>query len=413
MSYFNATIQTKGKKVVHGIHAETKTEAMQLAKLKYKGTIIKVVPATIPLDKQAKEFFENLRKNFSKKKIKADMLIGAINQLAVMTNAGLSLNDSLIDIAKATNDPALKRILESLGGSINAGNSLSTSVKEYRYELGNLTIAMIELGEKTGQISDALTTLATMLEEIRDNVKKFKKSMAYPRNVMVAMAIAFSVLLTQVVPKFKTIFSKLGADLPLPTLILQSLSDGLVNYGVEILTIIVGSYMVFNYAIAHYDTVKYKFHWFLLHVKIIKGIILYATLSRFTLVFTELVRAGIPIVESLDTAISMIDNMVLKRKLLTLKTDVEKGLSLNEAFQGTGLFENMIIQMVTAGETGGQLDAMLGKVSDYYKMKFDTIIDTLQDAIEPIMLFIIAAMVILLALGIFMPMWGIADAAKH
>ena len=130
------------------------------------------------------------------------------------------------------------------------------------------------------------------------------------------------------------------------------------------------------------------------------------------LVFTELIKAGIPIAEALDTTISMVDNLVLKKKLQTLRNDISKGQSLVEAFENTKLFENMIIQMIGAGENGGQLDAMLGKVSDYYKMKFDNVIDTLQEAVEPIMLFVIACMVILLALGIFMPMWDIGNAAK-
>jgi general secretion pathway protein F len=129
-------------------------------------------------------------------------------------------------------------------------------------------------------------------------------------------------------------------------------------------------------------------------------------------VFSELVRAGIPIAEALETSIAMIDNLPLKRKLLGVRGTVEKGGSLNDGLADTGLFENMIIQMVSAGESSGQLDAMLEKVNDYYKMRFDAIIDGLSEAIEPIMLFIIASMVILLALGIFLPMWDMGNAVQ-
>lgn len=412
MSYFEVTVQSKGKKVKHGIHADSKVEALQLAKIRYKGIVIKAIPATIPLEEQLLESWQNLKDSLFKKKISQDSLISAITQLAVMTNAGLSIHDCIADIATSTSDETLKRILSHIAENIDAGKSLSESAEEYRYEFGNLTIAMIQLGEKTGNLSEALYSLAEMLEEIRNNIKKFKKAMAYPRNVMVAMAIAFSILLTFVVPKFEKIFSRLGSDLPLPTLILMSLSDLLRNYGLYLILGIAVFVFVFKYLSRHSEAFKYKFHQTLLRTKIIKDIIFYATLSRFMLVFTELIKAGIPIAEALDTTISMVDNLVLKKKLQTLRNDISKGLSLVEAFENTKLFENMIIQMIGAGESGGQLDAMLGKISDYYKMKFDNVIDTLQEAVEPIMLFVIACMVILLALGIFMPMWDIGNAAK-
>ncbi len=139
---------------------------------------------------------------------------------------------------------------------------------------------------------------------------------------------------------------------------------------------------------------------------------MYATLSRFTLVFAELVRAGIPIAEALDTAISMVDNLPLKDKLSAVRSTVEKGGNLHNGLKETGLFENMIIQMVSAGETSGQLDSMMQKVAEYYKMKFDAIIDGLAESIEPIMLIIIASMVLLLALGIFLPMWNMGEAVS-
>jgi len=148
----------------------------------------------------------------------------------------------------------------------------------------------------------------------------------------------------------------------------------------------------------------------LLKTYLIKNIIKYSTLNRFTLVFSELIRAGIPIAEALETAVSMIDNLPLKRKLSSVRATVEKGGTLNDGLKDTKLFENMIIQMISAGEDSGTLDTMIQKVAEYYKMKFDAIIDGLSEAIEPIMLVIIAAMVILLALGIFLPIWGMGEA---
>jgi general secretion pathway protein F len=412
MKYFVATVLTKGKKEEIGLYAEDKKEANSFAKLKFSGIIIKVVEAPEPLDAQFKRFKTNFLQNIKKRKIKPDALIAAIRQLAVMTNAGISIHDSLSEIANATNDEALKFVFSKLADDINSGHSLSASMENFRFELGNLTIAMVQLGEKTGNLDEALYSLADMLEEIRANIIKFKKAMAYPRNVMIAMAIAFTVLISYVVPQFKAIFEELNADLPLPTQILLTLEYLFNNYGPYLLVIIAISFMTFKYLINNYKHIRFGWHQFLLKTYLIKNIIKFSTLSRFTLVFSELIRAGIPIAEALDTAISMIDNLPLKQKLLSVRRTVEKGGTLNKGLQKTELFENMIIQMVRAGEDSGTLDSMIRKVAEYYKMRFDAIIDGLSEAIEPIMLLIIASMVILLALGIFLPMWDMGNAVQ-
>ncbi len=412
MKYFLATVLAKGKRTTHGIYAESKKEASYIAKIKLNGIILKISESAPPLEEQFKRFKESLFKNAKRKKLKQDGLIAAIRQLAVMANAGISIHDSLSEIANATTDKNLQAILNAIADDINSGLSMSQSMENFRFELGNLTLAMIELGEKTGNMAESLYKLADMLEEIRRNVIKFKKAMAYPRNVMIAMAIAFTVLISYVVPKFKAIFSQFHAELPLPTKILLFLEHALNTYGLFILAGMIIFFVGFRYAINHSIVVKMNWHKFLLKTYLIKNIILFGTLSRFTLVFSELVRAGIPIAEALETAIAMTDNLPLKEKLLNVRGTVEKGGSLNDGLADTGLFENMIIQMVSAGESSGQLDAMLDKVNDYYKMRFDAIIDGLKEAIEPIMLFIIAVLVTLLALGIFMPMWDLGQAVK-
>lgn len=410
MKYFIATVLTKGKKEDFPLYAQDKKQATEIIKLKQPGILIKVNEAVEPLEAQFKRFKEDLLKNVKKKKLRPDALIAAIRQLAVMTNAGISIYDSLSDIARSTSDETLKKVFGKLAEDINSGHSLSRAMENFRFELGNLTIAMIELGEKTGNLDEALYSLANMLEEIRANVIKFKKAMAYPRNVMIAMAVAFVILISYVVPNFKTMFEKLHAELPMPTKILLFLEHLFNTYGLYVLAALFISFSIAKYMINNYDDVRFKWHQLLLKTYLIKNLIMFATLSRFTLVFSELVRAGIPIAEALDTAISMIDNMPLKMKLSTVRSAVEKGSPLNKGLEDTKLFENMILQMVRAGEDSGTLDAMIKKVAEYYKMKFDAIIDGLSEAIEPIMLAIMAAMVILLALGIFLPMWDMGNA---
>lgn len=412
MKYFVATILTKGKKHDQGFYAESKKEAHYLAKIKYSGMVLKVTEASPPLEDQLRRLKESIFSNVKKRKLKPDGLIASIRQLAVMANAGISIHDSLREIADATTDQTLQIVLGTMADDINAGHSLSQSAHKFSFELGNLSLAMIELGEKTGNMAEALHKLANMLEEIRRNIIKFKKAMAYPRNVMIAMAIAFTVLISYVVPQFKAIFEQLNAELPLPTKILLFLEHLFNTYGLYVVGAIFIFIFVFKYMINHSRDFRYKWHQFLLRLYLIKNIIMYSTLNRFTLVFSELIRAGIPIAEALETSIAMIDNLPLQERLLTVRATVEKGGSLHSGLAETKLFENMIIQMISAGESSGQLDSMMEKVMEYYKMRFDAIIDGLSEAVEPIMLFLIACMVILLALGIFLPMWDMGNAVN-
>lgn len=413
MKYFVATVMAKGKKSDYGFYAESKKEATYIAKVKHQGVVVKVEEGSAPLDEQLKRFKESITSNLKKKKLKPDLLIASIRQLAVMINAGISINDSLSEIANASDDPNISAVMQSIADDINSGQSMSKSMEKFRFQLGGLTLAMIELGEQTGNMADALYRLATMLEEIRSNVIKFKKAMAYPRNVMIAMAVAFTILISYVVPQFKQIFEELGANLPAPTVLLLTLEHLFNNYGPYLIALLIVAYIVFNYMLNNSKEFRYGWHQLMLKTFLIKSLIKFGTLNRFTLVFSSLIRAGIPIADALDTSTSMIDNMVLKNKLLTVKNAVEKGSSLSEGLSDTGLFENMIIQMISAGEAGGQLDSMMEKVTEYYKMKFDEIIDNLSEAIEPIMLTVITAMVLLLALGIFLPMWSLGEAVKN
>jgi len=412
MKYYQIELLLKGKKESIVIKAENREEALQLAKLKQGGVILRIKETTPPLEDRIKDIQDKLLAYFKQKKVKPDSLIASIRQIAVMTNAGIPIYDALKEIANSTVDKNLKDILNQIAEDINSGLSLSKSVENFQYQLGSLTITMIKLGEQTGNMPEALFTLANILEEIRENIIKFKKAIRYPIVTLSAMAIAFVVLIMFVVPKFKSIFKRFKAELPPPTKILLWLEHAFSTYGLQIL----GGFATFIFIVVYFyrnnKSFKYQVDKYLLKIYLIKDIIYYATLSRFTLVFTELVSSGIPVAEALDSAVGMIDNSYIKEKLDSVKIYVGRGVSLTDAFKETGLFENMIIQMIGAGESSGQLDAMMRKISDYYRMKFNYILDNMSSYIEPILLTIIAGLVLLLALGIFLPMWDMAKVVK-
>jgi len=412
MKYYSATLLLKGVKESHLVKAKDRADAINRIKKEYKGTLLKVEEVSPPVEDIVKEFLNTFKSFLENRKVHIKHLVAAIRQLSVMTSAGISIHDALNEIAKSTTDKQLKKILIEAYEDINAGLSLSHTFNRYKANVGGLTIAMIELGEQTGNISKALENLVDMLEEIEDNIAKFKKAMRYPMITLGAMTIAFAILIMIVVPKFKSIFDKFHTELPMPTRILLNIENILNSYGLLALsglslTIIITIYLYRK----NYDF-KYNIDALLLKIYLIKDIIFLSTLNRFTIVFTELVHSGIPIADALNSATNMIDNAILKEKLETVKISVSRGISLTESFKETGVFENMVIQMINAGENSGQLDSMMRKVTDYYRMRFNYILDNLSSLLEPIMLTIIAALVLLLALGIFLPMWDMTGAVN-
>ncbi len=413
--YFKVTLISKGQRLDHIVEAGNKYDAITKAKRDEPYSVAveaKEVPA--PLS----EIFARIGRDLSKMtkgKISIDQKISTIRQVAVMTDAGIAIHDTLEDVAENTENKRLKEIYNTLSADINAGKSMSDAMDKYSEEFGHVALAMTRLGENTGNFPASYHKLADILENIRDNVAKFKKAIRYPLITLTAMAIAFTVLIMVVVPKFRDIFEKLNTDLPVPTKILLSIEYGFSHYGILILVILFASIYTLIFTYKNNKDFKYNVDKLLVHPKfyLINKVIFLSTMHKYTLVFGELVKSGIPVSEALETAVGMVDNLYIKDKLLTVNANIGRGLSLAESFDQTELFENMLLQMIKAGEASGQLDSMLDKVTGYYDMRFQDIIDNLSTYIEPIMMFFIAGLVLLMALGIFLPMWDLGSAVKN
>jgi type II secretory pathway component PulF len=333
--------------------------------------------------------------------------ISFFEQLAVMLDAGIPVLKSINEIKRSVKDDFLLVIIDSVIKEINNGSSLSKAFEQYETTFGTLSISMIRLGDKTGDMAKALFRLVKMLEEIRDNQEKFRKAISYPRNVVIAIVFAFVVMINYVIPKFKVIFDRFDSDLPIITQFLIGTEKLFSEYGLLLLL----TTLTALFTILFYKKRSEKFAYFLdsitLKIYLIKDIVLYSTLSRFTSVFSELLNSGVSIYDSLQISISMVDNRIIREQLLISYEQINRGKSLHESFEETQLFENMVIQMVATGEGSGELQEMLNNISNYYKRKFDGIISNLESAIEPIILLFVGILVTLLALGIFMPVWDL------
>ena len=412
--YFKVTLLEKGKKSSLVLEADNKRVAAAKAKREHPKSVVVAIEQTgAPVEDIANKIGKDFGKLF-KKKIKEEDKIATIRQIAVMTDAGIPIHDTLDDVAKNTSDKRLQEIFFNLASDINAGKSMSQAIRPYQEEFGHVVMAMTELGEQTGNFPESYHKLANILENVRDNKAKFKKALRYPLITLTAMGIAFVILIMLVVPKFRAIFEELHAELPLPTVILLKTEYAFSHYGLYLLMGLFA--IIYSVIFLYKNNPSFKYHMdkLMIHPKfyLINKVIFLSTMYSYTLVFGELVKAGIPVAEALGTAVGMVENAYMKERLDSVTANIGRGMSLTEAFEQTELFENMLLQMIKAGEASGQLDNMLSKVTEYYNMRFQDIIENLSAYIEPIMMFFIAGLVLLMALGIFMPMWDLGKAAK-
>ena len=413
MKYYKVTFVFKGKEEQTIIKSLNKSEAILDAKKVGKGLLIKIEEIPMPLEEKIKVLKNIFEDKFLRKKLNYPAYISAIRQLTVLLKAGISLKDSLEDIANNTQDNLIKEIFSNAAEAIDSGKSLSDVFKDYEAYVGGISLAMIRLGEQTGDLVYALENLADIYENMYENRKKMIKALRYPVITLIAIAGAFTFLILIVVPKFKAMFEQLKAELPLPTRILLLMEKILSNYGFLVLggltiTIIV---ITFLYKTSYHF--KVKMDKILLKTYLIGDIIEFSSLHRFLMTLSSLLKSGIPLVDALKISEGIISNEILKNKIKEVINGIHQGRSFSEMVTEEQLFNFIALRMISAGEKSGDLDIMLESAANYYEDRFQDIIDNMQAAIEPIMMAVIGGLVLLLALGIFMPMWDLANAAKN
>ncbi|NPA55902.1 MAG: type II secretion system F family protein [Epsilonproteobacteria bacterium] len=405
--YYKITYISKGKK--HTVIKEL-SDSKNIFRF-IDGKIISVVEIDAPLEIKIARL-KNMVLSFFQKSFDVDEFVSAIKQLATLIQAQIPIKEAIENIAENSADPLISEFFKDALNAIDSGLNLSSTFEKYKSQVGILAIAMVKLGEKTGRLGESLETLAEIYEEIEENKRRFKKAMRYPMMTMTALAVAFTILIYFVVPQFESVFKRFGANLPLPTQILLGLESILKSFGIFILLAIVVLFFLHRYYYDHSYKYRYKVDKILLQMPIFSDIILQSSFYKFLLVLKELTAAGISLVDSLDIAQEILENEVLKEKVEQVKINISKGKAFSTSLKEVGLLDNIALQMIMAGEESGSLDVMLENASGYYKSLFDRVIDGLSAKIEPIMVVVIGGFVLLLALGIFLPMWNLASAVK-
>ena len=361
---------------------------------------------------QKESISEKLSDLLSFKKIDLEEYISVLEQMYVMLDAGLAIDSILENIAANVKDRKLKKILLSVTNDIKAGLSLTDSVSKFEKELGVLSVSMFKLGEETGDLANAVKDLSVILSEILENRRLLKKATRYPTFIVIAMMVAFTIVILFVIPPFKSVFEQQSMTLPLPTRVLLLIDYVIKTYGL----IVVGGGILFFIVILFSYEKNIKVKLFLdraiLKVYIIGKVIELALIGRFVYVFEKLIAAGISVVDAFDIAVEIVDNEYMKEKMYLIRQNIITGGGIATGFEATGLFEPMIIQMIKSGEEAGALIEMLQKVSNYYLTKYRDLVANISTLIEPILIMAIAGFVLMLALGIFLPMWDMTKMAQ-
>ena len=407
MKYFKVKSKQKnGRRVEMTIKAMTADTAFEVVRNKYKLKPVSAVETTPP-------FYLKLYADMTKDKaIKYDDLIAAFKQMSFMINAGISIQATLEDLVKYTSNERLVGIFDEVLNGVNSGRTLTDAFSDHRLVIGGLPISMISLGEKTGNLAESLDMLVKNLEELRDNRAKFKKAMRYPTIVISAMAVAFVALCMLVIPQFKDIFNELGGELPLPTKILIGIEETLSNYGVFVAFGLAALIIFIKNRYKYSPSFKFQWDKYILKVKLIGRITFLSNITQYSTTLALMLKAGLSLEEGLESSSSLLANDFMKTNLSTVNRAIQRGVTLTDALTDTKYFDPMALQMINTGEQSGELDKMLTSVAEYYKIKYDYILDNMSAYIEPIMTFFLACLVLLLALGIFLPMWGLGAAAK-
>jgi len=413
MRFYKATFIYKGEKDNLILKALNKADAIVEAKKLHKGLLVEIDEIPMPFDEKVKIFKDIVLNKVLRKKLNYPAYISSIKQLSVLLKAGISLKDALEDISGHTKDTLISDIFAKAAEAIDSGKNLSDVFKEYENYVGGISVAMINLGEQTGDLVSALDSLAKIYENMYENRRKMIKALRYPVITLFAIAAAFTFLVLVVVPKFKAVFSMLHAKLPFPTRALLWTERALSNYGIYILFILILSIVLITFFYKTSSKFKFYVDKILLKTYLIKNIIEYATLTRVLHTLASLIKSGIPLVEALKITEGIVENEIIKEELKIIIKGINQGKSLAEMVSETNFVNYVALRMISAGEQSGELDSMLESAAKYYGDKFQDIIDNMQALIEPIMLVFIGILVLWLALGIFLPMWDLASAAKN
>ncbi|MCK8095655.1 MULTISPECIES: type II secretion system F family protein [unclassified Pseudoalteromonas] len=367
------------------------------------------IPISISLveTKNNIKLFDNL---FSEK-ITLDDMIMFSRQMYSLLKAGIPIIRAMIGLADTTQNKEFKSVLLEVTRQLEQGRELSSALAIHNKVFSRLTISMVKVGEGSGRLEDAFYQLAIYFEKEQETRKRIKAAMRYPTFVILALLVAMIILNIFVIPTFASMFEKFDAELPLMTQILIGTSNFFVNYWWLLALMLVGGIVAWR---RYLNTSAGRFKWdhHKLKIPFVGDILKRTLLGRYSQSLAMVLRSGVPMTTGLSLTAHAVDNSYMEKAIITMRQDIEKGDSLLRASRSSELFSQLVLQMVAVGEETGRVDELLQEAADFYEREVDYDLRSLTAKIEPILTVFVAIMVLILALGIFMPMWNMMSAIK-
>ena len=370
-----------------------------------------VTPIDIQESQEGQEYNRDILHRMFAEKPGLDDLILFSRQMYILMKAGVPMTRSMLGLIQSTRNPYMADALRDVLSSIESGRELATSLARHPEIFSTLFVSLVRVGESTGRLEEAFLRIFQYLELEKETRQRVKAALRYPVFVLVAIAIAITIINIWVIPAFVGLFERSNVPLPWQTKFLIGTSNFFVNGWPFMLAILVIGIGGFRYYITtekgHYWWDKTK-----LRLPLVGGIIKRAILGRFARAFSMSLTSGVPLIQALTVVARSVDNDYIGESILGMRNGVERGDSLTRTAAATGQFSPLVLQMMAVGEETGEVDKLLAEVADYYEREVDYDIKNLSSTIEPVMIVAIGIMVLILALGVFLPMWDMAQVIK-
>ena len=347
---------------------------------------------------------------FNQKPIVVEDILVFSRQMHTLSKAGVPIFRAFAGLEASASKPTMIAMLQDIRSSLDQGRELSAAMARHPKAFSPFYVSMVQVGEMTGRLAEVFLNLHEQLEFDRDVRERVKQAMRYPIFVMVAMVVAVVILTVFVIPVFAKVFEGFHAQLPLLTRALLGLSGWMVSWWpLLVLTGMAGTLSVNSYLrtpAGHYrwDALK-------LRLPIVGDILLKGALARFARSFALAIQSSVPLVPALNVVVVTVDNDFISSRIKQMRDGIEHGSSISSCAAGTGVFTPLVLQMMAVGEETGELDALMFEIARMYEQQTDYSVKGLAAAIEPILLVVIAVLVLLLALGVFLPLWSLGQAA--
>ena len=326
-------------------------------------------------------------------------------QLSTMLAAGIPLVQAFEIVGSGHENAAMQKLILGIKADVEGGNSLADSLSKQPLYFDDLFVNLVEAGEQAGALESLLDKIATYKEKTEAIKKKIKKAMTYPAAVLVVAFVVTTILLIFVIPSFEDLFKGFGADLPTFTRMVIDLSLFVRTKGVFIVMIIAGVVATFIYFQKRSRPFRHFLDRMMLKAPIIGPILEKAAIARYSRTLSTMFAAGVPLVEALQSVAGATGNIVYEIGVLQMRDEVSTGQRLQQAMENTDLFPNMVIQMIAVGEESGSLDAMSGKVADFYEADVDDAVDNLSSLLEPLIMAILGVLVGGLVVAMYLPIF--------